>query len=410
MKSTEINTLITNCVLQMRLEGYDEKCIETHQRRWQKGIVSYMDQTGETHFSPKVGALFLTDTLPGLAASTQRAHRRSIHLLMEFMQTGIIRRRIVKLHEFPLEGEIGNAVIQHLDSLREQRRCEATIHNHRRLLSYFIAGLSQKGIDRLCDITEEAIVDFVDHAQTCKSEHFYAVRQFCSFLYGRGLTSTNLSYVLARNNFPQHEKLPSVYSNDEIKLIESSIEQSSAAGKRDYAIFLLASRLGLRVSDIASLTWNNIDWDNSKITLYQYKTKFPIELPLLREIGEALVTYARDSRPKSHLKEVFLTAAAPYRPMTRISLNGVITRVMQSSGVDISGRRFGPHSMRHSLASNMLRQGASLPVISGILGHESTQTTMEYLRVDIVNLRECVLDIPLVDEAFYLQKGGAFYD
>ena len=96
--------------------------------------------------------------------------------------------------------------------------------------------------------------------------------------------------------------------------------------------------------------------------------------------------------------------------MTRISLNGVITRIMQSSGIDISGRRFGPHSMRHSLASNMLLQGTSLPVISGILGHESTQTTMEYLRVDIVNLRECILDTPLVDEAFYLQKGGVFYD
>lgn len=193
----------------MRLDGYDEKCIETHHRRWQKGIVTYMLKTGETQFSPRVGTSFLADVLPGLAASTQRAHRRSIHLLMEFMQTGIIRRRIVKLHEFPLEGEIGNAVIKHLDFLREQRLCEATIHNHRRLLSYFIAGLSQKGIDRICDITEKVIIEFVDHAQTCKREHFYAIRQFCSFLYERGMTSKNLSYALARNNFPQHEKLPS---------------------------------------------------------------------------------------------------------------------------------------------------------------------------------------------------------
>ena len=156
----------------MRLDGYDEKCIETHQRRWQKGIVTYMHKTGTTQFSPEVGTSFLADVLPGLAASTQRAHRRSIHLLTEFTQTGIIRRRIVKLHEFPLDGEIGNAVLQHLDFLREQRRCEPTIHNHRRLLSYFIAGLSQKGIDSICGITEKVIVEFVDHAQTCKSEHF----------------------------------------------------------------------------------------------------------------------------------------------------------------------------------------------------------------------------------------------
>ena len=114
-------------------------------------------------------------------------------------------------------------------------------------------------------------------------------------------------------------------------MVESSIEQSSAVGKRDYAIFLIASRLGLRVSDIAALTWNNIDWDNQSIILYQSKTKNPVELPLLNDIGEALVTYARDSRPKSTHKEVFLSAKAPYRPMTRISLNGVITRIMQAS-------------------------------------------------------------------------------
>lgn len=410
MKNKEIQSLIADCIVQMRTDGYDEKCIETHRRRWQKGIVSYMSKMEATQFSPKIGESFLSVVLPGLAASTQRAHRRSIHLLEEFMQTGIVRRKIVTLHTFPLNGEIGSTVLQYLNYLREQRRCELTIYNHRRLLSYFIDGLILQGINKICDITEESIVVFVDHAQTCKREHFYAIRRFCTFLYEKELTSANLSYVLARNNFPQHEKLPSVYSSDEIKQIEDSIEQSSAVGKRDYAIFLLTSRLGLRVSDVAALTWDNIDWDNGKITLYQCKTKAPVELPLLKKVGEALVTYARDSRPKSHLKEVFLSAKAPYRPMTRISLNGVVTRIMQSSGIDTSGRRFGPHSMRHSLASNMLRQGTSLPIISSVLGHESTQTTMEYLRVDVINLRECVLDVPLVDESFYSQKGGAFYD
>jgi integrase len=309
-----------------------------------------------------------------------------------------------------LNGEIGKIVEEHLDWLRKQRRCDLTISNHRRLLSYFVEGLAQKGIHQIDDITEGAIIAFIDYAQTCKLEHFYAIRQFCTFLYDRGYTQTYLGYVLARNNFPQHEKLPSVYNSIEIRAIENTIEQSSAVGKRDYAIFVIASRLGLRVSDIASLTWSNIDWDNGKITLYQSKTKNPIELPLLKDVGEALVTYARDARPKSLHKEVFLSAKAPYRPMNRISLNGVITRIMQSSGVDTRSRRIGPHSLRHSLASNLLCQGTSISTISSVLGHESTQTTMEYLRIDVVNLKECTLDIPLVDNAFYAQKGGAFYD
>lgn len=410
MKTQEIKTLIANCLAQLRKSGYDERCIEVHRRRWQKGIVTFMEKKGYSQFSHEIGQEFLASILPGLAPSTQRGHKRSISVLDEYMQTGNIRRKIVRLHEFPLEGEIGKVVAAHLDDLKAHRRSSPTIQNHRRLLSYFISGLNLKGITKVSEITEDAIVDFVDHAQTCKREHFYAIRQLCAYLHKQKLMPIDLGYVLSSNNFPQREKLPSVYSADEIKEIGASIEQSSAVGKRDYAIFLLASHLGLRASDLAGLTWKNIDWDAGRITLYQYKTKNPVELPLLKDVGEAIVTYARDARPKSDFKEVFLSAKAPYRPMTRISINGVISRIMQASGVDTSGRRFGPHSLRHSLASNLLRNGAALPTISSVLGHESTQATMEYLRVDVRNLKECVLDVPLVDEAFYAQKGGAFYD
>ena len=96
--------------------------------------------------------------------------------------------------------------------------------------------------------------------------------------------------------------------------------------------------------------------------------------------------------------------------MTHISLNGVISRIMQESGIDITGRKFGPHSMRHSLASNLLKAGVSIPIISSALGHKSSQTTMGYLRIDASNLRKCSLDVPEVPDSFYEQKGGAFYD
>ena len=191
--------------------------------------------------------------------------------------------------------------------------------------------------------------------------------------------------------------------------MEKSIEQSSAVGKRDYAIFMLAARLGLRASDIYSMRWDNIDWDSSKIVLYQHKTKQPIELPLLTDVGEALVTYARDARPKSNQAEIFLTCHAPYRALTTISVNGIISRIILGSGVDVNQRRFGTHSLRHTLASNMLKAGSGLPTISSVLGHESTETTMAYLRIDTDKLRELALDVPLVGENFYKEEGGAFY-
>lgn len=410
MKNKEINTLIAECIMQMRIDGYNENCIEKYRRRWQNGIISYMLKRGESQFTAQIGESFLLSALLRLAPISRRDYIRSIHLLNEFMQTGVVRLKIVKLQELPLDGEIGDVALQHLDNQRENRISEQTIWKHRRLLYCFIEGLKKRGISKVCNITQEAIISFIDHAQTSKREYFYAIRQFCSFLYKKGLTPINLSYILVGNNFTHREKLPSVYNSDEIKQIEKSIEQSSVVGKRDYAIFLLASKLGLRSSDIAALAWNNIDWDNGKITLYQLKTNAPMELPLLQDVGEALVTYARDARPKSHLKQVFLSAKAPYRPITTRGVNGAVAKIIKSSGIDTSGRRFGPHSMRHSLASNMLCQGISLPTISSVLGHESTQTTMEYLRVDVVNLRECVLDAPLVAESFYSQKGGALYD
>lgn len=410
MKNIEIYTLIAECIMQMRIDGYNEKCLETYRRRWQNGIVSYMSERGESQFTAQIGESFLLNVLPRIAPTSRRNYIRSIRLLDEFVQTGVVRLKIIKLRELPLDGEIGGIALQHLDNQRELRISEQTIWKHRSLLYCFLEGLKNKGISKVCDITQEDIISFLDHAQTSKREHFYAIRQFCLFLYKKGFTPVNLGYILVSNNFTHREKLPSVYNSDEIKQIENSIEQSSVVGKRDYAIFLLASKLGLRSSDIAALTWNNIDWDNGKITLYQHKTNKPIELPLLQNVGEALVTYARDSRPKSHLKQVFLSAKSPYRQISTRGVNGAVSKIIKSSGIDIAGRRFGPHSMRHSLASNMLCQGISLPIISSVLGHESTQTTMEYLRVDVVNLRECVLDSPLVTESFYSQKGGAFYD
>ena len=114
-----------------------------------------------------------------------------------------------------------------------------------------------------------------------------------------------------------------------------SVEQSGPVGKRDYAILLLATRLGLRASDICRLEFDHLDWDHNVIAFIQYKTKKSIELPLLTDVGEAIVNYLRYGRPISGHSEIFLSARPPYRPMFRWGINGVISRIMRESGVDI---------------------------------------------------------------------------
>jgi len=173
---------------------------------------------------------------------------------------------------------------------------------------------------------------------------------------------------------------------------------------------LLASRLGLRASDIAHLTFGNIDWENSTITLSQFKTGKKIELPLLVEVGEAIIDYLKYGRKRSESPRIFLYTRAPFTAMTNAAVAGTLGRTVDASGVDTAGRKHGAHAMRHSLASRFLENQESMPVISDALGHQSTNTTMSYLRIDVESLRKCALYVPLVEPSFYEQEGGAFYE
>lgn len=407
-----IRTLVTQCIEAMRSSGYSESCILAHKGQWLNKFLPFAESRGQDLFSIELGQEFLTLILPTMSKSTFDCHRRGINLLDEFMRTGIIRRHIVKkMNPHPLPGEIGGYAIEYLEWLRTSRRYgEYTISRHRRTISQLIESLAIKGICRVTDMKEEDIVNFVDRNTTAKEERFFQIRQFCSYLFDMKLTDKNLGYMLKNTYFHRQEKMPSVYSDEEISKMTSSIERGSVVGKRDYAIFMLAARLGLRASDIAGLTWDNLDWDNNRIVILQHKTKSTVELPMLQSIGEALVIYARDARPKSQYKQVFLTAQAPYKPLQSHNVTGAITRIIRSSGVDTKGRHLGAHSLRHSLASNLLDKGIILPVISSVLGHGNTETTMQYLRVDSKNLLQCILDVPMVKDDFYTQKGGAFYE
>jgi integrase len=175
-------------------------------------------------------------------------------------------------------------------------------------------------------------------------------------------------------------------------------------------MILLASRLGLRASDIAHLTFGNIDWENSTITLSQFKTGKVIELPLLVDVGESIIDYLKYGRKKSDSQRVFLYTRAPFTPISQAVVAHTIGQIINISGVDTAGRKHGAHTMRHSLASRFLENRESISVISEALGHQSTTTTMSYLRIDVESLRKCTLNVPLIDKSFYEQQGGAFYE
>ena len=362
------------------------------------------------NYNYDIGEGFIHANISSIVTPGERDFIRSVNVLNEMQAFGKVSKRTVYPITRELRGSIGEAIESLLCRLKELRRSQTTIQEHLLYLHRFYQHLGNSSVNLLEDIDQSHILSFISTPTNNNINVVSSLRVFFRYAYEERLVKTDFSYVLANFKWVKREKLPSFYSAEEVRGIESSVNRSSQVGKRNYALLLLATRLGLRASDIAWLSFSNLDWEKSLIKLKQCKTGKEIELPLLREVGEAIINYLKFGRPRSAFPRVFLTARAPYRPMTRASVSSAVGQIIDASGTFIGQRKHGPHSMRHSLASRLLEHSVSLPVISESLGHKKTETTMAYLRIDINALRKCALDVPGVDRAFYKQKGGVFYE
>jgi len=205
----------------------------------------------------------------------------------------------------------------------------------------------------------------------------------------------DLSLLCDKVYVPNSRRVPSAYSSEEVDSLLNAVDTSNPVGKRDYAILILAARLGLRISDIRLLAFENIDWVSNQIRLTQCKTENEVVLPFSEEIGWAIIDYVRDARPKTESRYVFVRHTPPHEAFSSsYNFTYMIGKYFHRAGIFVPpGKHHGLHSLRHSLASNMLATGAPLPIVSDVLGHSDTKSTSTYLKVDITQLRDCALDI-----------------
>lgn len=405
-----ITALIEDCTAYFEQNCYTKDRVERYRSMWRNGICRYMNDNGIKNYDRPVGEKFIMDTISPKVTPAERDIIRSVIVLNGILETGKVPKRAVRPVQRKLTGPIEEAVKVFLSRLKELRRNQTTIDGHLLYLHRFDRYLENNGIDLLEDIGQGHILSFVSTQTNNNINLVSSLRMFFRFVHEERLLKTDWSYVLANYKWTRREKLPSFYTAEEVKQIESSVGRSGKVGKRNYALLLLSTRLGLRASDIAHLSFDGLDWEKSRIVLEQYKTGKEIELPLLPEIGGAVIEYLKFGRPRSNSPKVFLSVRAPYRPMTGAAVSAAVGQIIEASGISIGKRRHGPHSMRHSLAGRLLENGVPLPVISESLGHQNTEVTMNYLRIDMKALRKCALDVPTVDPSFYSQKGGVFYE
>ena len=362
-------------------------------------------------YTLSLGQEYVTDCIPcDNLRHNDREKIRSIQVLDDYLNLGYIRKRTVVPVKHTLEGEIGlqmQKLITHLQSLR---RSSVTIKDYELYLNRFLVFLNQSGVYTMNGISERHILEFLSMTENNKINVVSSLRVLFHFWFESHITDGNFEDILRSYKWVKHEKIPSFFTTDEVRAIEESVDRSSGVSKRNYAMLLLASRLGLRASDIASIKFSNIDWEKNEIKLSQLKTGNPISLPLLNDVGNAIIDYLKYGRFKSESQNVFISSRAPYVPATKSIVCSAIREVIYKSKVKIDGRHHGPHSLRHSLASCLLKNETPIHVISEALGHTKTDTTMTYLRIDLTSLLKCAITAPPVSDEFYTQKGGVFYE
>jgi len=254
---------------------------------------------------------------------------------------------------------------------------------------------------QVSDIRQSDVYDYINtltHSPSTIRTIKGILREIYDWMYGEkyiAFSGHQLFPIIKKNT---RNKLLSYYSKVEIQQLLSCIDTSTKSGKYAYCVICLISYLGMRVGDVINLRFSDIDWNNGTINYIQQKTQNPQILPLLDEVKYSLIDYIKNARNETADPEyVFVTMCAPYTKLNcASSVFRMVSKCMQTAGIEFEGRHHGPHSLRHSLATNLMSENVPISAISNILGHSSTRTTEIYLTVDETHLKEISLEVPYV--------------
>jgi site-specific recombinase XerD len=219
-----------------------------------------------------------------------------------------------------------------------------------------------------------------------------ALRSFLRYLRYRGEISVDLAACVPSVAVWSLSTVPKFLPAGTVQRFLDQCERNTPDGKRNYAVLLLLARLGLRACEIVSMSLDDIDWESGRLTI-RCKGGRWTQLPLPSDVGEAIAIYLRSGRPRSGCRHVFLRHRAPIHGFTQsTTVSTIVRRALIRAGID--SVRKGAHLFRHTLATDLLREGSSLDEIGELLRHRSPNTTVVYAKVDLVTLRTLALPWP----------------
>lgn len=413
MKSTDVFTsrkrplkrLVADALGEIERLGYSTRSRNRYRAVWQH-LVEFSDRSERSdEFSGELAVRFLQESRVGDGEMDQSGQgwRRhmvwGVKVLADFAQHGHIERAFTEVDAIHLVPAMQETLRDYEQYGRDRLHLRPwTLHRRTTELKIFLEFVHFRKARTLDQIQALDVTEFVscrDHLRAKTVARIVSdLRSFLRFLTMRGILLKDLSPELPTIRVPPDATIPSVWDQELVTKLLAAVDRSSPKGKRDYAILLLAARLGLRAGDIRTLSLDQLHWDESTIEVTQSKTGIPLSLPMTNEVGEALIDYLQSGRPPTTHREVFLKLAPPFDPFKAHSnLHHIVKYWRQLAGVRFrTPHKRGLHSLRHTLATRLLQNGTPLPTIAAILGHSSVESTRIYAKADVEALRGVALD------------------
>lgn len=364
---------------------------------------------GDTAFNRAVCNAFIEETDQKHQAGTlhewkRKIRRRATLILLEVAETGCFKWKLfISRQVCCAEETLEELRQQYIAFLRTQNLENKTVSLYDYAFRGLIEGLGVGTVPDLNSLNPEqvqAMLLFLSGKLSVNSRGtvFPIIRQILSYLYVTGFTATDFSGMVLTPAYQRMHLRPYVTASDEGKLYQVMEE----APLRTKAMMRLALRLGLRDIDICSLRFSQIDWKNDQIVLKQEKTGVTICLPLLEDVGNAIIGYIMNERPEAarDYPFVFVRKLAPFKKLE--SMYMICSRLFEQADVKTVNRDSrGVHVCRYTLTHKLLLKKVPHQVITDTLGHISKESDKPYLSMEEQMLRECPLDFSLIGQKYW---------
>jgi site-specific recombinase XerD len=342
---------------------------------------------------PAIVATFLRS--PAQHARVQRGAPVTLRLFLEHLESA----GIIPIPAPVTPSRLAQLQVQYETYLREERGLSpVTGQRHWCVLGRFLGqrfggAAIEPRLITADDVTRYVVDQLPARSPASAQLHATALRSFLRFLWRTGQTDRELTAAIPPVRRWRLVGVPKYLTPAEVRRLLAACDRSTVVGRRDYAILLLLARLGLRGGEIVRLELDDIDWHAGEL-IVRGKGAVRSRLPLPCDVGDALAIYLRRDRPRCQTRRVFIRVPAPHRPLGHPSTVSTLVR-MALTRARINAPMHGAHLLRHSLATELLRRGASLGDIGEVLRHQHPQTTEIYAKVDLTRLRRLAQPWPI---------------